>query len=55
MAKLIEDILILKFSKIIKNDDHDPDPIITVETISALEQVAQELVGQNIVVEVEIK
>lgn len=55
MAKIVEDTVILKFSKIIKNDDQDPDPIVTLETISALEQVAQELVGQNIVVEVEFK
>lgn len=55
MAKIVEDTLVLKFSKIVKNDDSDPDSILTVETIAALEQVAQELVGQNIVVEVEFK
>ncbi len=55
MAKIIEDTLILKFSKITKNNDQDPDAIVTAETISALEQVAQELVGQNVIVEVEFK
>jgi len=53
MAKIIEDIVVLKFSKIVKNTEDDPTPTISNENIYALVQVAQELVGDSIVVEVE--
>ena len=49
MAKIVEDILIVKFSRIVKNGDSDPSPALT-----AVEQVAQELVGEGVVVEVEM-
>ncbi len=52
MAKIVEDILIIKFSRIVKENDSDPDPAITAENAMALEQVAQELVGNSVVVEV---
>lgn len=53
MAKIVEDVLIIKFSKIIKDNESDPTPALSNDTISSLEQVAQELVGQGVVVEVE--
>lgn len=53
MAKIIEDVIVLKFSRIIKDQDTDPEPVITNDSISALVQVAQELVGDTVVVEVE--
>jgi DNA integrity scanning protein DisA with diadenylate cyclase activity len=52
MAKIVEDIVIIKFSRIVKDSDSGVE-IINDEIQSALEQVAQELVGANIVVEVE--
>jgi hypothetical protein len=52
MAKIVEDILIIKFSKIVKDSNTDPQPVINNEVIGALEQVAQELVGDNVVIEV---
>jgi hypothetical protein len=52
MAKIVEDILVIKFSRIVKDNDSDPDPAITAENAMALEQVAQELVGNSVVVEV---
>lgn len=55
MAKIVEDTLVIKFSKIVKNLEQDPEPTLTVETIAALEQVAQELVGNNIIVEIDFK
>lgn len=55
MAKIIEDTLVFKFSKIVKDSDQDPDTMLTAETIAALEQVAQELVGQTVIVEVDFK
>ncbi len=52
MAKIVEDILVIKFSRIVKDNDSDPNPAITAENAMALEQVAQELVGNSVVVEV---
>jgi hypothetical protein len=52
MAKIQEDIVIIKFSKIIKDNNIDPDPVINTEQVYALEQVAQELVGDAVIIEV---
>ena len=52
MAKIVEDILIMKFSRIVKDNNSDPEPAITAENVVALEQVAQELVGDAVIVEV---
>lgn len=54
MAKIVEDVLVIKFSRIVKNEDSDPTPAVTSETAKALEQVAQELAGEGVVVEVEM-
>lgn len=55
MAKIVEEIVVIKFSKIVKDSDAETtEPTITSsEVITALEQVAQELVGDSVVVEVE--
>ena len=53
MAKIVEDIIVIKFSRIVKDNDSDPNPAATNEHIAALEQIAQELVGDAVVVEVE--
>jgi hypothetical protein len=53
MAKIIEDILVIKFSKIIKDNDTDPDVVLSNENINAIEQVAQELVGNSTIVEIQ--
>ena len=51
MAKIVEDVIVIKFSKIVK--DSDVGSSITGPDIqAALEQVAQELVGDSVVVEV---
>lgn len=52
MAKIVEDVLIIKFSKIAKDSDSDNSSIAGPDVQTALEQVAQELVGDNVVVEV---
>ncbi len=52
MAKIVEDILIIKFSKIVKDNNVDPEPALLNEQISAIEQVAQELVGSSVIIEV---
>lgn len=50
MARVLEDVLVLKLSKLVK-DDSTEDSIITEEIHAALEQVAAELVGEGIIVE----
>jgi hypothetical protein len=52
MAKIVEDIVIIKFSKIVKDSDTGVE-IVNSDIQSALEQVAQELAGDAVVVEVE--
>jgi hypothetical protein len=51
MAKIVEDVVVIKFSKIVKDHDKDSAEIATAEIQAALEQVAQELAGEGIVVE----
>jgi len=51
MAKIVEDVVIIKFSKIVKDHDKDSAEIASAEIQAALEQVAQELAGEGIVVE----
>jgi len=50
MAKIVEDMVAIKLSKIAKDDAPDA-PIITDEIASQLEAVAQELVGEAVIVE----
>lgn len=51
MAKIVEDVIVIKFSKIVKDSDTGSS-IASPDIQQALEQVAQELVGESIVVEV---
>ena len=53
MAKIIEDVVIIKFSKIVKDSETETAGIAGHDVQQALEQVAQELVGDGVVVEVE--
>lgn len=52
MAKIVENVIIIKFSKLIKDLSGDSN-ILSEGLEEALEQVAQELVGDNVIVEVE--
>jgi hypothetical protein len=52
MAIVHEEIVIIKVSKLVK-DHADTPALITADTILALEQVAQELIGDSAIVEVE--
>jgi hypothetical protein len=51
MAKIVEDVVVIKFSKIVKDSEKDGVDIASPETLAALEQVAQELIGEGVVVE----
>lgn len=53
MAQIVEDVIIIKFSKIVKSSEADVPAIVGQEIQQALEQVAQELVGDSVVVEIE--
>lgn len=52
MAKIVEDVVVIKFSKIIKDSDSETSAIAGHDIQQALEQVAQELVGDAVIVEV---
>ena len=51
MAKLQEDTIAIKLSKLLKDTDHE-SPILTNETVEQLEIVLQELVGAGVLVEI---
>jgi hypothetical protein len=51
MAKIVEDVIVIKFSKIVK-DNEEGGSIAGPDVQLALEQVAQELMGNAVVVEV---
>jgi hypothetical protein len=53
MAKIHEEVIVLKVSKLVKNDD-SVEPIVTESTITELEAVAQELFGDTVIVELEV-
>lgn len=52
MAQIHEEVIVIKLSKLVKGDGANQS-IVTEDIVAALEQVAQELVGDAIVVEVE--
>lgn len=51
MAKIVEEHILLKFSKIVKENDKNTD-FIDEDIQASIEQVAQEIVGTGILVEV---
>ena len=52
MAKIVSESIVITFSKIVKDSESDNSGIAGPDIQQALEQVAQELVGQHVVVEV---
>lgn len=55
MAKIYEEVVIIKLSKLVKDDHAAPgEALASADTVAALEQVAQELVDKGVVVEVEL-
>jgi hypothetical protein len=51
MAQIIEENIVIKVSKLVKNSSGEN--LVPEETLQALEQVAQELLGDAVIVEVE--
>jgi hypothetical protein len=52
MAKIQEEIIVIKFSQLVK-DGQDPAPRVTEDVTAALTQVAEELVGAGVIVEID--
>jgi hypothetical protein len=52
MAKMIEEVIVIKLSKLVKDSD-TTNTIADSDVQAALEQVAQELAGSGVLVEVE--
>jgi hypothetical protein len=52
MAKVQEQIIVIKVSKLIKNDGTESD-LISDDVVSSLEEVVSQLVGDGIIVEAE--
>ena len=52
MAKIISENIVITFSKIVKDTDPESNGITGPDLQAAIEQVAQELVGESVVVEV---
>jgi hypothetical protein len=54
MAKIQTETLVITFNKLVKDSDTDSADVVTTDVTTALEQVAQELVGTGVVVEVQL-
>jgi hypothetical protein len=52
MAIVLEEVIVVKVSKLVKDVTNTPI-LVTPDIVSALEQVAQELIGNGAIVEVE--
>ena len=52
VAKIHEEVVVVKVSKLVKNND-DQESLVNDDMLAALEQVAQELLGDSVIVEVE--
>jgi hypothetical protein len=52
MAKIHEEIILIKLSRLVKEHDA-PQPVATDEVVAAMAQVAEELAGAGVVVEAE--
>ena len=53
MAKLHEELVVLKLSKLVKEKDDGSTSLADDEICGSLEQVVQELLGDSIIVEIE--
>jgi hypothetical protein len=53
MAKIHEEIVVIKLSRLIKESDVGVVQNINADNLSAIEAIVQELVGDSVIVEVE--
>lgn len=54
MAKLHEEIVVIKVSKMVRDNETSVDPLLTDDTLSSLEEVVQQLAGTNALVEIQV-
>jgi len=52
MAKIHEEVVVIKLSKLIKDKDEGAELVATNDICEALQSVAEELLGSGVVVEV---
>jgi len=52
MAKIYEEVVVIKLSKLIKDKDENAELVATNDICDALQSVAEELLGSGVVVEV---
>ena len=52
MAKIQQQLIVIKLSKLIKDNDDINNDIAGTDVTANLEAVAQELVGDNVIVEI---
>lgn len=53
MAKIQEEIVVIRLSKIVKSSDEHPGSLTGEDFSANLEAIVQELVGETVVVEIE--
>jgi hypothetical protein len=53
MAKVQTEIIVVKLSKLIKDNTNEVDSLVNKDFDSNLEAIVQELVGENVLVEIE--
>lgn len=53
MAKIYEEVVVIKLSKLVKEKDENPGLLADNDICGALQSVAEELLGAGVVVEVE--
>lgn len=51
MAKVVEDLVLVKFSRLVRDSATDSD-LVSEEICATIEQVVQELVGAGTIVEI---
>ena len=51
MAKIHEEVVVIKLAKLIRDTDAVGDEIATADIVAALQSVAEELAGAGVVVE----
>lgn len=52
MAKIVENLVVLRLCKLVKDADNENQSLINEEHLRSLEEVAQSIVGKDILVEV---
>ena len=52
MAKIQEEIIVIKVSRLLRDSESGTDPIMPGDSVASLEAVIQELAGANTLVEI---